>query len=124
MALDELAVTIEQRKQDLEFKKQELETIVKETEEEEKALMQTRIGFEADVDDRLLRAYQRIRKTVKNGIGVAPIVSGSCGGCFAKIPPQRQSDIKQRKKIIVCENCGRVLIDAGLSEEVEAEMHL
>lgn len=110
-ALDELAVTIEQRKQDLEFKKQELETIVKETEEEEKALMQTRIGFEADVDDRLLRAYQRIRKTVKNGIGVAPIVRGSCGGCFAKIPPQRQSDIKQHFKIIDCEHCGRILVD-------------
>jgi predicted nucleic acid-binding Zn-ribbon protein len=66
----------------------------------------------------LVSSYERIRRGVKNGIGVANIQRDSCSGCFAGIPPQRQSDIKQRKKIIVCENCGRVLIDSGLSDEI------
>jgi uncharacterized protein len=110
-SLAELDVKIEQRKSDLEFKKKELEKIVKDTEAEEKELTNKRVDFEKEVDERLLKAYHRIRRNVKNGVGVAPIIRGSCGGCFAKIPPQRQSDIKQHFKIIDCEHCGRILVD-------------
>ncbi len=102
---------ISQRKEDLVVKKAELETIVKETEAEENELLEKRLGFEKEVDERLLKAYRRIRKNVKNGVAVAPIMRGSCGGCFSKIPPQRQSDIKQHFKIIDCEHCGRILVD-------------
>jgi predicted nucleic acid-binding Zn-ribbon protein len=77
--------------------------------------MATRDAINKDVDERLAKAYNRIRKNVKNGIAVAPIMRGSCGGCFAKIPPQRQSDIKQHFKIIDCEHCGRILVDNAVT---------
>lgn len=92
--------------------------IVEETEKEEKNLLNNRSEASSVIEDRLLTSYNKIRASVKNGIGVAMIVRDSCGGCFAKIPPQRQSDIKQRKKILVCEHCGRVLVDNTLAEEV------
>jgi predicted nucleic acid-binding Zn-ribbon protein len=110
-ALAQLDEIIEGRRKDLEFKQKELKTIVSDTEDEEKELVNARKGLEKEVDDRLIKAYNRIRKNVKNGIAVAPIMRGSCGGCFAKIPPQRQSDIKQHFKIIDCEHCGRILVD-------------
>lgn len=110
-SLSTLEEQIESKRKDLEFKQQELKTIVNDTEEEEKELMKFRGTVEKDVDERLFRAYNRIRKNVKNGIAVAPIMRGSCGGCFSKIPPQRQSDIKQHFKIIDCEHCGRILVD-------------
>ncbi len=110
-ALAQLDAIIEGRKKDLEFKQKELKTIVTDTEDEEKAMINDRKGLEKEVDERLIKAYNRIRKNVKNGIAVAPIMRGSCGGCFAKIPPQRQSDIKQHFKIIDCEHCGRILVD-------------
>jgi predicted nucleic acid-binding Zn-ribbon protein len=122
--LENLKSDLEGRNADLKTKKSELDTIVKETEKEEKDLLKVRAGALEVADERLALSYERIRRGIKNGIGVANIQRDSCSGCFAGIPPQRQSDIKLRKKIIVCENCGRVLIDAGLSEEVEAEMHL
>ena len=71
-----------------------------------------------DVEDRLVKAYERIRNNMRNGIAIARIERDSCSGCFASIPPQRQIDIKQRKKIIVCEHCGRILTDAELADEV------
>ncbi len=114
-ALKQLDATIESRRKDLEFKQKELKTIVNDTEEEEKELMSHRTSLQKDVDDRLAKAYDRIRKNVKNGIAVAPIMRGSCGGCFAKIPPQRQSDIKQHFKIIDCEHCGRILVDNAVT---------
>lgn len=114
-ALAQLEESIEGRRKDLEFKEKELKTIVSDTEDEEKELVNTRNGLIKEVDERLLKAYERIRKNVKNGIGVAPIVRGSCGGCFAKIPPQRQSDIKQHFKIIDCEHCGRILVDNAVT---------
>jgi predicted nucleic acid-binding Zn-ribbon protein len=110
-ALAQLDAVIEGRKKDLEFKQKELKTIVSDTEDEEKELVHSRKSIEKEVDERLIKAYRRIRKNVKNGIAVAPIMRGSCGGCFAKIPPQRQSDIKQHFKIIDCEHCGRILVD-------------
>jgi predicted nucleic acid-binding Zn-ribbon protein len=106
------------RKQDLKNKKGELESIIAETEKEEANLNVDRAKAVTVADDRLVASYNRIRTSMKNGIGVAVIMRESCGGCFAGIPPQRQADIKLRKKIIVCENCGRVLVDPELAEEV------
>ncbi|MFY7732156.1 MAG: zinc ribbon domain-containing protein [Bacteroidia bacterium] len=106
------------RKQDLKNKKGELESIIAETEKEEANLNVDRAKAVTVADERLVASYNRIRTSMKNGIGVAVIMRESCGGCFAGIPPQRQADIKLRKKIIVCENCGRVLVDPELAEEV------
>ncbi len=122
--LDKVKEDISARKKDLDFKKKELKTIVSDTESEEKDLGKDRVGIEKLVAERLLKAYNRIRKNVKNGIAVAPIMRGSCGGCFSKIPPQRQSDIKQHFKIIDCEHCGRILVDnavTGIVSEVIVE---
>lgn len=113
-----IATELEGRSLDLKNKKGELDMIVEETEKEEKHLLDNRAEASSVIEDRLLTSYNKIRGSVKNGIGVAMIVRDSCGGCFAKIPPQRQSDIKQRKKILVCEHCGRVLVDNTLAEEV------
>lgn len=121
LAVEALKADLEGRKQDLLNKKGELDNIVEETKKEEDELMKVRGNAVKVADDRLVHSYDRIRKSVKNGIGVATIERESCSGCYAGIPPQRQSDIKQRKKIIVCENCGRVLTDAQLAEEVVAE---
>lgn len=121
MSIDSLKLELEGRVLDLKNKKSELDNIVEETQKEEDELMKVRANAVKVADERLVHSYDRIRKSVKNGIGVATIDRDSCSGCFAGIPPQRQSDIKQRKKIIVCENCGRVLTDASLSEEVSLE---
>jgi len=124
VGLDALKEDIASRKKDLDFKKKELKTIVGDTEVEEKELTKERVGLEKQVTDRLIKAYKRIRKNVKNGIAVAPIMRGSCGGCFSKIPPQRQSDIKQHFKIIDCEHCGRILVDnavTGIVSEIVVE---
>jgi predicted nucleic acid-binding Zn-ribbon protein len=117
-ALETINVELEGRNVDLKNKKGELDMIVEETEKEEKVLLNSRQEASNVIEERLLTSYNKIRGSVKNGIGVAQIVRDSCGGCFAKIPPQRQSDIKQRKKILVCEHCGRVLVDNLLAEEV------
>jgi predicted nucleic acid-binding Zn-ribbon protein len=104
------------RKIDLENKKGELSKIVEETEKEEKELLAKRAKAEAKLEERLRAAYNRIRRNVKNGIAVATVLRESCSGCFGNIPPQMQADIRSRKKIIVCEHCGRILI--GSNEEV------
>jgi predicted nucleic acid-binding Zn-ribbon protein len=121
--IDTLKLELDGRVVDLKNKKAELDNIVAETQKEEDELLKVRGNAVKVADERLVHSYDRIRKSVKNGIGVATIERDSCSGCFAGIPPQRQSDIKQRKKIIVCENCGRVLTDALLSEEVVAEFN-
>ena len=123
VSIDTLKAESDGRIADLKNKKAELDNIVAETQKEEDELMKVRAVAVKVADDRLVHSYDRIRKSVKNGIGVATIERDSCSGCFAGIPPQRQSDIKQRKKIIVCENCGRVLTDALLSEEVSADFN-
>ncbi len=122
--IEVLKTDLEGRKLDLNTKKGELDTIIAETKKEEDFLLKIRGSAVKVADDRLVHSYDKIRKSVKNGIGVATIERDSCSGCFAGIPPQRQSDIKQRKKIIVCENCGRVLTDSLLSDEVIAEINL
>lgn len=102
----------------LKGKKKELEKIIAETEKEEKVLEEKSNEAKTKVDPRLLAAYERIRGSYSNGLAVVPILRDSCGGCFNVIPPQRQSEIRQHKKIIVCEHCGRVLVDVDLNEKV------
>ncbi len=102
------------RKKDLEEKQKELDEIVSETGKEEEALMKKSKTTEKKVDERLLNAYKRIRQNVANGLAVVPVERDACGGCFNKIPPQRRLDIQLHKKIIVCEHCGRVLVDAEI----------
>ncbi len=115
-----LGVAVEalnERKKDLEHKESELNDIVKETEKEEKALLKASNEAASQIEDRLLKAYQRIRESLKNGLAVVPVERGSSGGSFIKIPPQRQLDIAARKKIISDEHSGRILVDAELAEE-------
>lgn len=103
----------------LKHKKGELEKIVGDTEKEEVEFNTTADVAREKVDPRLLTSYQRIRKSYRNGLAIVPVLRDACGGCFNAIPPQRQSEIRQRKKIIICENCGRILIDEDLYNGVE-----
>jgi predicted nucleic acid-binding Zn-ribbon protein len=105
---------LKDRKKDLKLKKQELDEIVAETEKEEQSLMKRSKASEAIIEDRLLNAYKRIRSNVMNGLGVVTVERDACGGCFNKIPPQRHLDIRAHKKVIVCEHCGRILVDADI----------
>jgi len=116
-ALEEAAEILEGREKDLELKKSELDAIVAETEKDEKALIKKAEKAEKEIEDRLVKAYERIRENAKNGLAVVTIDRDACGGCFNKIPPQRQLDIRTHKKIIVCEHCGRILVDAAIDEE-------
>jgi hypothetical protein len=106
------------RKGDLESKRAELETITAETEKEEQALLKKADKAEGKIEERLLFAYNRLRTNAVNGLAVVTIERDSCSGCFNQIPPQRQLDIRQRKKVIVCEHCGRILVDEALTQEV------
>lgn len=108
---------LEGRKGDLAQKKSELDEITSETRQEEERLRDKAKVLETTIEPRLLAAFKRIRKGARNGLAVVPIERDACGGCFNKIPPQRQMDIKLRKKIIVCEYCGRIMIDPDLAEE-------
>ena len=96
-------------------KKGELEQIVSETKQEEEALRDKAKKLENKIDDRLLTAFKRIRKNARNGLAVVYVQRNACGGCFNRIPAQRQAEIKMRKKIIVCEYCGRIMIDPALA---------
>lgn len=113
---------LEDRTKDLEIKKAELEEIVSETKQEEEKLREKAKNLEVTIEPRLLQAFKRIRKNSRNGLGIVYVQRDACGGCFNKIPPQRQLDIRMRKKIIVCEYCGRIMIDpelAGVEKPVE-----
>jgi len=109
-----------ERKEDLTQKKVELEEIVSETEKEEKKLVDKLQESQKFIEERLISAYQRIKKNARNGLAVVMVERDACGGCFNKIPPQRQLDIKMHKKIIVCEYCGRILVDSTIDEIVRA----
>ena len=108
---------ITERKKDLELKKAELDTITAETEKDEASILVKAQDAEKHIDERLLIAYNRLRSNAKNGLAVVTIQRDSCSGCFNQIPPQRQLDIRQRKRIIVCEHCGRILVDEGFALE-------
>lgn len=115
----------EERQKDLDEKKSELEDILAETREEETMLKERAKDLEVKIEPRLLSSFKRIRKSARNGLGIVYVQRDACGGCFNKIPPQRQLDIKMHKKVIVCEYCGRIMIDPELAgvkaEAVEVE---
>ncbi len=116
--------TLEEKNQDLEVKKNELDEIVAETKAEEEKLREKAKNLELSIDPRLLMSFKRIRKNSRNGLGIVYVQRDACGGCFAKIPPQRQLDVRMRKKVIVCEYCGRILIDpelAGVKQQEQKE---
>lgn len=106
---------LEDHRHILEAKKKELEEIVSETRAEEEQIMAKAKTVEPVIDDYTLAAFKRIRKNARNGLGIVTVQRNACGGCFNRIPPQRQLEIKMHKKIIVCEYCGRIMIDAKLA---------
>jgi predicted nucleic acid-binding Zn-ribbon protein len=108
-----------ERKGELDIKKAELDDIIAETEKEENDLIQKSHNNEKLFEERLLIAYKRIRENARNGLAVVKVERDACGGCFNKIPPQRQLDIRMHKKIIVCEYCGRILVDNAIDEVVK-----
>lgn len=114
---------LEQRQKHLGHKKDELDAILKETEEEEKALMLKSEEFKKQIEERLVKAYVRIRSNVKNGLAVVPIERGASGGSFFTIPPQVQVEIGARRKIITDEHSGRILVDEELANEEREKMH-
>ncbi|MBR3883869.1 MAG: hypothetical protein IKJ31_03820 [Bacteroidaceae bacterium] len=122
--LEKAKFQLEERKKDLELKKSELDEIVTETKAEEEKLREQARNLEQTIEVRLLTSFKRIRKNSRNGLGIVYVERDACAGCFSKIPPQRQMDIRMRKKIIVCEHCGRIMIDpelAGIKQEQQVE---
>jgi len=103
------------RRTDLDIKKSELDEIISETKAEEEKLRECAKNLELQIEPRLLAAFKRIRRNSRNGLGIVYVQRDACGGCFNKIPPQRQLDVRMRKKIIVCEYCGRIMIDPELA---------
>ena len=114
-ALEEGRENIKERQEDLKHKRSELNEIVQETREEEEKLRERIAELETKIEPRLLSSFKRIRKNARNGLGIVYVQRDACGGCFNKIPPQRQLDIKMHKKVIVCEYCGRIMIDPDLA---------
>ena len=119
--LDAAKKAVAAKEGNLNAKKGELEKIIAETEKEEKHYRKDADAARKHVDERLAMSYDRIRKNYRNGLAVVEVERDACGGCFNAIPPQRQSEIRQRKKIIVCENCGRILVDHDLFNTVEVK---
>jgi uncharacterized protein len=117
--LEELNNLMKDRQKDLDLKKDELSTIVAESESEESKLRAEKDKAAKKVEDRLIKSYTKIRANAKNGLAVVMVKRGACGGCFNTVPPQRQADIREKKKLIVCEHCGRIL--AGVEDEIEDE---
>lgn len=113
--IEECKAVIDDRQQALAEKKAELDDIVAETKAQEEKLREKGKTLEVQIEPRLLTAFKRIRKNSRNGLGIVYVQRDACGGCFNKIPPQRQLDIRMRKKIIVCEYCGRIMIDPELA---------
>jgi hypothetical protein len=120
LVIAESETALLERRSDLDNKKAELDEIISDTQKEEEGLYNKLEEVQKIIEDRLLTAYKRIRSNARNGLAVVPVQRDACGGCFNQIPPQRQLDIKSRKKIIVCEYCGRILVD----DEIIREGHL
>ncbi len=112
---EKTATAIEERGKDLVVKRAELNEIMQETRDAEETLKEKAHEIEVTIEPRLLSSFKRIRKGARNGLGIVYVNRDACGGCFAKIPPQRQLDVKMHKKVIVCEYCGRILIDPELA---------
>ncbi|MFT6854971.1 MAG: putative nucleic acid-binding Zn-ribbon protein [Cyclobacteriaceae bacterium] len=119
---EEIAVTQEtlsERTKDLGSKKSELEVITQESEEDEKKLLKDREKACKNIEERVLNSYNKVRNNMRNGLAVVPVKRGACGGCFNVVPPQKQAEIRDKKKIIVCEHCGRILAD--VEDEIVVE---
>lgn len=104
------------RRKDLDHKRGELDAIIEETQKDETELYDKIAELEAANEERLVKAYKRIRKSFRNGLGIVPVKRGACGGCFNRIPPQRELDVQSHKKVIVCEHCGRILVDERIDQ--------
>lgn len=115
---DETKQLIKERQEVLDLKQEELKKITTETEKEEKSLIKERKSAEEQVHPRLLISYNKIRENFRNGLAVVSVERDSCGGCHSAIPPQSQSEIRLRKKMTICEHCGRILVDEELTESV------
>ncbi len=122
LEIEKYNTIFEEKLKDLELKKSELDEIIKETEEKERVLNEKAEENEKLIDERYLTAFHRIRSNARNGLAVVTVDRDACGGCFNKIPHQRQMDIRMHKKIIVCEYCGRILVDQSIAAEVESEL--
>lgn len=114
--IEDAAAVLDVKKKDLAKKKEELERIIEETEKEEAELTKKVQKAEKDLEGRLLQAYYRIRSSYRNGLAVVSVARNSCGGCYAVVPPQLQAEIKQSKNIIICEHCGRILVDESVMD--------
>ena len=121
--ISETKAKLKERKIDLKAKEGELTDIVKDTENEEDSLAKKSVENEKFIEDRLLTAYKRIRENARNGLAVVQIERDACGGCFNKIPPQHQLDIRMHKKIIVCDYCGRILVDKDVADVVHEKFN-
>ncbi len=119
VSLEKAKKTIASKEGVLNTKKGELEKIIAANEKEEKHFNKLAAEAKEHVDSRLLASYEKIRKSYRNGLAVVPVERDACGGCFYYIPPQKQSEIRQRKKVMVCENCGRILVDDDLNNSIE-----
>jgi predicted nucleic acid-binding Zn-ribbon protein len=117
----EVKEKLKSKKANLDLKKEELKSIIAKTEKEEKALRKAAQAAEGSVDERLLKAYHRIRNNYRNGLALVAIERDACGGCFNQIPPQIQLEVSQRKKIIACEHCGRILVDNEIAGQTTVE---
>ncbi|WP_258097548.1 zinc ribbon domain-containing protein [Marinoscillum pacificum] len=118
--IDQTKNTLSEREKDLDSKKGELETITKESESDEEKLLKEREKAAKNVEERLFKSYEKVRKNMRNGLAVVPVKRGACGGCFNVVPPQQQAEIREKKKIIVCEHCGRILAD--VEDEIVEEV--
>ena len=120
---EEIAETqniLTERGKDLDTKKEELETITKESESDEEKLLKDREKAAKQVEERLFKSYEKVRKNMRNGLAVVSVKRGACGGCFNIVPPQQQAEIREKKKLIVCEHCGRILAD--VEDEIVEEI--
>lgn len=115
--VEEGRAKINMKRAELDIKKAELDRIIAETEKEENELTAKADAVQAKVEERLLNAYKRIRTSYRNGLAVVMVERGACGGCFGRIPPQTQAEIKLKKKILTCEHCGRILVDVSDAEQ-------
>lgn len=120
--IENIKVSIDDQSQLLEEKKADLDNLVSETRTEEENLLGRAKALEPAIDDRTLSAFKRIRDKVHNGLGIVIVDRNACGGCFNRIPPQKQIEIKSHKKLIVCEYCGRIMIDPDLAAQVQEQM--
>ncbi|MFY0600551.1 MAG: hypothetical protein JXR03_12845 [Cyclobacteriaceae bacterium] len=118
--IDQTKETLSERTKDLDTKKDELKVITQESEDDEKKLLKDRDKAAKNVEDRLFKSYDKVRTNMRNGLAVVPVKRGACGGCFNIVPPQKQAEIRETKKIIVCEHCGRILAD--VEDEIVEEV--